>query len=471
MLIKTESQSEKTITRLSDEELIGEMALNPIYIAGHLNPDIDSIASAMGYAWLLHERDGKNAIAVRVGSLTAQITWLLQTVGLEPPMLLADASPRFNRIARPLPPILPDRPLHEALSIISSHSIGVPIVNADNMPLGLVTGSSVFKLLSIQIKQLVDFENVSVAALLSIKCRDAMDPDVPRFPLSMRVCDARRKILNEERNDFIVTNDDGTYFGVCRSPDVLNPPKIKIILVDHNEASQSVRALDEAELVEVIDHHRIGAQSTKIPVPFNIDCVGSTSTLVSERILGSGLLPPPPILSLLLGGVISDTLILTSPTTTKRDLMIAEKLMELIKKSEHLPFESYQSFGEALFSVSASLSVLSSDKIISTDLKLYDINDKSFGLAQIEVGNLNELGPRVAEINQALEGLCESKGLEFAVLMVTDVVRSNSRLVVAGNNALLRDLPYTPLPDSTLDATGIVSRKKQLLPVILGLLG
>lgn len=447
-----------------------EIAISPIYIAGHLNPDVDSIASAVGYAWLLHERDGKNAIAVRTGPLTPQTTWVLQTIGLEPPMLLTDASPRFNRIARPLPPILPDRPLHEALSIISSHSIGVPIVGTDNRPLGLVTGGSVFKLLSKQIKNMVDLENVSVATLLSIKCHDAMDSEVPRFPLSMRICDARRKILNEERNDFIVTRDDGTYFGVCRSPDVLNPPKMQIILVDHNEASQSIRALEEADLIEVIDHHRIGAQSTKTPVPFYIDCVGSTSTLVSEKIMASGLLPPPQILAILLAGIISDTLILSSPTTIKRDMVAAEKIMEYLIKSDLLPYKSYQSFGEALFSVSSSLAVLSSDKIINTDLKLYEMSDKKFGLAQVEVGNLNELSPRVKEISQALDQLCESKGLEFAVLMVTDVVRANSRLVTGGNQSALRDLPYTPLPDSTMDATGIVSRKKQLLPVILGLL-
>ncbi len=105
-----------------------ELPLSPIYITGHQNPDIDSIVSAMGYAWLLHERDGKNAIPIRTGSLTPQATWLLHTLGIEPPALLADASPRFSRIVRPLPPIFPDRPLHEALSIITSHSIGVPIV-------------------------------------------------------------------------------------------------------------------------------------------------------------------------------------------------------------------------------------------------------------------------------------------------------------------------------------------------------
>ena len=304
------------------------LAISPIYIAGHVNPDIDSIASAIGYAWLLQARDGKNAIAVRTGSLTAQAAWILQTVGEEPPMLLTDASPRFNRIVRPLPPILPDRPLHEALSIITSHSIGVPIVGPDNMPVGLVTGRSVFKVFSDQITHLADLENISVATLLSIKCMEAMDAGVPRFPVSMRISDSRKRILAEERNDFIVTQDDGTYFGVCRSPDILNPPRMQIILVDHNEVSQSIRSLDEADLVEVIDHHRIGAQTTKMPIPFNIDIVGSTSTLIAERIVASGITPPPQISALILAGVISDTLILKSPTTTERDRRITEIFME-----------------------------------------------------------------------------------------------------------------------------------------------
>lgn len=445
------------------------LAISPIYIAGHVNPDIDSIASAIGYAWLLQARDGKNAIAVRSGTLTSQAAWVLQLVGIEPPMLLTDASPRINRIVRPLPPILPDRPLHEALSIITSHSIGVPIVGSDDVPLGIVTGWTIFKLLSNQITHLVDFQNVSVATLLSIKCKQAMDDEVPRFSESTRISDARRRILKEERNDFIVTRDDGTYFGVCRTPDILNPPRIQIVLVDHNEASQSIRSLDEADLVEVIDHHRIGAQSTKTPVPFTIDCVGSTSTLIAERIALSGITPPPEIAAVLLAGVISDTLILTSPTTTERDRRIVAILMGLIAQSKVLPFQSYTAFGEALFSASSSFSVLTVDNIINTDLKLYEMGSTTFGLAQVEVGNLVELGSRAKELSNGLNDLCESKKLEFAILMVTDVVRSVSRLILGGNREILKDLPYTPLPDGTLEATGVVSRKKQLLPVVFGL--
>src|SRR6185436_15880485 len=103
-------------------------AIDPVHVIGHLNPDTDAIASAMGYAWLLRERDGANAIAARAGALNAQTTWVLKTVGLEPPRLVADASPRFERIARTLPPILPMRPLREAWAVAAGGHSAAPVV-------------------------------------------------------------------------------------------------------------------------------------------------------------------------------------------------------------------------------------------------------------------------------------------------------------------------------------------------------
>ena len=139
------------------------MTLASVYVIGHLNPDTDAIASAMGYAWLLRERDGRNAIPARAGAVNPQTAWVLKTVGLEPPPYLADASPRFERIARTLPPVLPDRPLREAWAVASAGHSAAPIVAADGVPLGLVTGSSIFQFLSRQMEERVDLANVSVA--------------------------------------------------------------------------------------------------------------------------------------------------------------------------------------------------------------------------------------------------------------------------------------------------------------------
>jgi manganese-dependent inorganic pyrophosphatase len=244
---------------------------------------------------------------------------------------------------------------------------------------------------------------------------------------------------------------------------------MQVVLVDHNENSQAIRALDEADVVEVLDHHRVGAQTTKSPVPFYIDTVGSTSTLVSERIFLFGMAPPPQIAALLLAGVISDTLILNSPTTTFRDKIVVEKLMKIIKDSGIIPFKNYQDFGKELLTAGSGMSVAPVDTLISTDLKIYETGGFNFGLAQVEVGSLVELIPRINEISKGLDSMCRSKGLSFVVLMVTDIVRATSRLLIEGDKEKLNDLPFARLTDGTFDAPGIVSRKKQLLPTILAL--
>jgi len=444
--------------------------LSPIYVIGHLNPDTDAIASALGYAWLLRERDGKNAIAARAGAVNPQTAWVLKTVGAEPPPYLADASPRFERIARPLPPILPDRPLREAWAVAAAGHSAAPIIEADGKPIGLVTGNSVFEFFSRQLEEKLDLDNVSVARVLSVPCREATDLEVPCFPMSMRIADARSRVVREERDDFLVTRDDGTYYGICRSPDVLSPPRMQIVLVDHNEPAQAIGALSEADLVEVLDHHRLGNPPTKTPIPFIVDPVGSTSTLVCERIQVAGLRPPNAIAGLLLAGLLSDTLILKSPTTTSRDLAAAEKLAGWALGPTALPYESYQAYGKAVLAAGAGLSVRDAASIVSSDLKVYEGGGIKFGVAQVEVADLQEVADRLAEIRSKLEDLCQSRGLTLAVLMITDVVRGASRLVLAGQTQRLSDLPYTTLPDGTLDAPELMSRKKQLLPAILGLL-
>jgi manganese-dependent inorganic pyrophosphatase len=328
----------------------------------------------------------------------------------------------------------------------------------------------VFEFFSRQLEEKIDLDNVSVARLIAVACREAMDADVPRFPATMRVTDGRLRVVRDERDDFFVTREDGSYLGICRSPDVLNPPRMQLILVDHNEASQAISALDEADLIEVLDHHRLGNPPTKTPIPFTVDPVGSTSTLVSERIAGAGLAPPKGIAGLLLAGLLSDTLILKSPTTTTRDQVAAQRLAGWALGEGGLPYETYPAFGEAVLSAGAGLAVRDVESIVNSDLKVYEGGGIKFGVAQVEVANLHEVGDRLAEIGTGLEGLCKARGLGLAVLMVTDVVRGASRLVLAGQTQRLNDLPYTRLTDGTLDAPDVVSRKKQLLPAILGLL-
>jgi manganese-dependent inorganic pyrophosphatase len=260
--------------------------------------------------------------------------------------------------------------------------------------------------------------------------------------------------------------------GICRQRDLLNPPRLRVILVDHNEPQQAIGSLEEAELLEILDHHRLGNPSTHVPIRFTVDVVGSTSTLVSERIEQAGLSAPPGLAGMMLAGLLSDTLILSSPTTTDRDKVAAERLARwAFVGGSVLMDETIQTYGHKVLAASAGLGTRDPKDVVSGDMKLYTSGHYHFAIAQAEVSDLYEIEDRLSMLGQALQELCASKSLDFAMLMVTDVVRSSSRLLLTRSAPpILDELPYPPLQDGTRLAEGVVSRKKQLLPGILSLL-
>jgi manganese-dependent inorganic pyrophosphatase len=442
-----------------------------VYVIGHVNPDTDTIAAATGYAWLLRERDGADAVAARAGATNPQTTWILKTLGLEPPLLLTDASPRFAAVMHPLDSTTPDSPLREAWAITSRTNGVAPIVNEDGTPFGLLTGASLFEFLARLVGPHPRRQEMRIAEILDLPCREACDTDAPRFQANTRIRDVLNHILREEHNDFLVIDENGLYLGVCRQRDVLNPPRLRVILVDHNEPGQALGALEEAELLEILDHHRLGNASTHTPIKFTVDIVGSTSTLVSERIEDAGLSAPPALSGLLLAGLVSDTLILTSPTTTNRDRRAAERLGRwAFVRSGPLAGATVESWGHQVLEAGSGLAMRDPAEVVSTDLKLYEAGGYKFAIAQAEVTDLLQLEEHREALLEALDDMRQRRGQDFAMLMVTDVVDSNSRLLLVNPPPMLNDLPYPRLPDGTRQADSVVSRKKQLLPVVLGLL-
>ena len=441
-----------------------------IYVIGHINPDTDSIGSAMGYAWLLRERDGANTIAARAGQLNAQTSWVLKTLGLEPPYLLTDASPRFESVMHRLDTIRPEAQLGTAWTLASRTGGVAPVVNDDGTPFGLINGMSLFKYFSDVLGPRPG--NTTVHEMMSAQCRDAADTSVPKFQANAHIRDSLNRILRAEIDDYWVVDDNGQYLGVARQRGILNPPRLKIILVDHNEPRQSIAALEEAELLEILDHHRLGNPYTHQPIRFTVDVVGSTSTLVTELTAEAGLSAPPAIAGALLSGLLSDTLILTSPTTTDRDRAAAERLARwAFVGGSPLKGETLESYGKAVLSAGAGLSNRKPEEIVSTDIKSFEGGGFKFAVAQAEVTDIMQLSEHLNPLTKALDELREKRGLDFVMLLVTDVVRGTSRLLLSSMAPpILDDLPYPPMSDGTRDARGVVSRKKQLLPAVLGLL-
>jgi len=439
-----------------------------IFVVGHINPDTDSIASAMGYAWLLRERDKLDAVAARAGALNAQTFLFLKTLNIEVPFLLTDASPRFESVMQRLDSLTPDAQLGIAWTLASKTGGIAPVINEDGTPYGLINGLSLFKYFSETLGPRPG--DTTVREMMSAQCKDAANTDVPKFTANAHIRDSLNKILRSEFDDYWVVDENGLYLGIARQKNILNPPRLKIILVDHNEPRQSINALEEAELLEILDHHRLGNPYTHQPIRFTVDVVGSTSTLVTEQTVEAGLSAPPSLAGALLAGLLSDTLILTSPTTTPRDHAAAEKLARWAFVGS-MKGETIESFGKNLLSAGAGLSHRKPEEIVSTDIKAYEAGGFKLAIAQAEVTDLMQLEEHLESLTKALDDLRDKRGLDFAMLLITDVVRGTSRLMISSNYPpILNDLPYPPLPDFTRDAPGVVSRKKQLLPVVLGLL-
>jgi manganese-dependent inorganic pyrophosphatase len=447
-----------------------EKLMSKTYVIGHVNPDTDSIAAAMGYAWLLRERDGVDTVAARAGALNPQSAWVLKELSLEAPVLLTDASPRFESVMLRLDSIRPDAQLGMAWTLASRTGGVAPVVDEDRKPYGLINGYSLFKYFT----QILGPRpgDTTVREMMSAPCKDAADIHVPRFPANGHIRDFLNRILRDEDDEYWVVDENGLYLGIARQRDILNPPRLKIILVDHNEPRQAIAALEEAELLEILDHHRLGNPHTHTPIRFTVDIVGSTSTLVSEQTAEAGLSMPPALAGVLLAGLLSDTLILTSPTTTPRDKDVAERLARwAFVGGSPLRGETIESYGKAVLSAGAGLSNRKPEEIVSTDIKQFEAGGFKFAIAQAEVTDLMQLTDHLRPLTQALDDLRDKRGLDFAMLLITDIVGGSSRLITSSRaSPVLDDLPYPPLPDGTRDAPGVVSRKKQLLPVVLGLL-
>jgi manganese-dependent inorganic pyrophosphatase len=271
-----------------------------------------------------------------------------------------------------------------------------------------------------------------------------------------------KKTLMKLDNHGIAVVDNGKLLGLVSSSCLIDPPKHKVIMVDHNEASQSVEGIEEAEVIEIIDHHRLGAIYTKKPIYVYSRPLGSSCTIVYKHFVNAGVEPPESIAALLLSGILSDTLILRSPTTTAHDVQAAEALAEIAGLD-------IQDWGSEVFRHAASLTSVNPDVAITSDFKIYTENAYRVGIAQMEVITLNDL---VAVQQDYLEALTRTKdkfGLDWAMLLITDIIAEES-VLLSTEFELAAELIYNRLDEHSFHLPAVLSRKKQLLPEILHVL-
>ena len=258
---------------------------------------------------------------------------------------------------------------------------------------------------------------------------------------------------------FPVLDGEGQTVGILSKTDFLKPVTRKLILVDHNELSQAVQGADEVEIIEIIDHHRIGSLATQQPILFRNEPVGSTCTIVADSFFRHGVELPKPIAGLLLAGIVSDTLNLTSPTTTPRDA-------EILKKLEEISQVNARNFTEKLFASGSLLTLKPAPQAIATDCKEYREAGAAFSVAQIEETGFEQFWKRKEELLAALEEYRAKRAYLFSTLLVTDVATQSSLLLVVGDEKFIKRIDHHRLEPGIYELRDVVSRKKQLLPYL-----
>ncbi len=279
-----------------------------------------------------------------------------------------------------------------------------------------------------------------------------------------RIAEVRKKFAQGGPHAMMVTGDDGTLQGVLTKTDLLKPVPTRLVLVDHNELTQAVPGADEVTITEIIDHHRLGPMATPQPILFINEPVGSTCTIIADLFRRHGLQPGVNLAGLMMSGLISDTLLLQSPTSTPKD---AEVLAWL---ETHADIKA-KALAKLIFSSGSVILASPPDKVVRSDFKLYDEEEARFAVSQVEELGFDNFWQHAKALTKALGELRADEKLAFAVLLVTDINTQNSLMLVKGDAEFIRRISYAHIEqDEIFDLPGVVSRKKQLVPYLTSLI-
>jgi len=270
----------------------------------------------------------------------------------------------------------------------------------------------------------------------------------------------RRRLAGASAATFMVVDEAGRLLGVFTRTDLLKPPRTRLILVDHNELGQAVPGADLVEILEIVDHHRLGNPPTRQPIAFINLPVGSTSTIVADLFRKAGLTPEPAVAGVLMGGIIADTLHLRGPTATALD-------HEILAWLEGVAATPAAALAEQIFNAGSVIKGESAESVIRADFKTYTEGPFRFSVSQVEELGFDNLWSRREALDAALEAVRKAEGLLFSALLVTDINSQNSLLLIRGDELVLNSISYPhQAAEEVFELNGIVSRKKQLIPYL-----
>lgn len=282
------------------------------------------------------------------------------------------------------------------------------------------------------------------------------------FHLDERVDDVREVVLKYRHPSYPILDANEKVVGILTRYHLLRPRRKRVVLVDHNEASQSVPGLEEAELLEIIDHHRLADIQTSNPIYVRNEPVGSTNTIIASMFQDRGLMPSANLAGMMAAAILSDTVMFKSPTCTPRDIRTAERMARIANVS-------LEELGKAIFS--ASVDNKTAEEVLFTDYKEFHIAGHGFAVSQLTCVDSSGVLNRKEEFLALMRKSAKEKGFDLMVLMLTDVLMEGTQILYVGDDDAIRQAFNVTPKDNTAFLPKVMSRKKQVIPMLSDLWG
>lgn len=283
------------------------------------------------------------------------------------------------------------------------------------------------------------------------------------FHLEDRVDEVKEQVLKHRASSYPILDENEHVVGMLSRYHLLRPRRKRVVLVDHNEAAQSVPGLEQTDIIEIIDHHRLADIQTGAPIYFRNEPVGSTATIVASMYQERGIVPSRKMAGLIAAAIVSDTVMFKSPTCTHQDVRMAERMARIGELS-------LEELGRDMFSISANMEK-SADELFFTDFKEFHIAGHDLGISQITCLDSDMLKSRSGEFLELMRNVMQERGYAITMLMLTDVLREGTELMFVGDEDDVK-LAFSVEPhDNSVFLPKIVSRKKQIIPMLSALWG
>ncbi|MDD2283674.1 MAG: putative manganese-dependent inorganic diphosphatase [Eubacteriales bacterium] len=430
-----------------------------IVVLGHRNPDTDSICSAIAYAALKKEL-GENTTPGCLGAPNRETAYVLNHFGVDIPHLVVDVYPQVSdMMRREIYNCSPKTTLQEAGRLMQDKGVNTfSVVDEDKRLKGLLTTGDLAHYLLMELglemvtggSRTQEILNTPISALMKTE-------GIVSFQDDDLVEQVKKVMLETRYRNYPVVDEHNHLLGMVARYDLLALKRKQVILVDHNERSQSVPGIEDAEILEIIDHHRLGDVQTGEPLFFRCEPVGSTCTIIGFIYQQHNVEPSPQVAGLLCAGILSDTVLFKSPTCTTRDRQMAG----MLRKRAAIELDT---FGRAMFHAGSALAERPAREIFQEDFKEFQLGDLKIGVGQVEALGIDGFAEVKRSLLCEMNNLIQQQGYDLVLMMLTDIIQEGTGILVAGEDRFVSEAFGKKVEDGYLFLPGVLSRKKQIIP-------